>query len=81
MFVYEGFEPVDVFGFAEAFTIARFVGASYRDPRPYTFAVTLIGRHVAFRANPAGWPVPAQYFSTCRAGAKHASLFRSTLLS
>jgi hypothetical protein len=32
-------------------------------------------------ANPAGPPAPAQYFSTCRAETKHASLFRSTLLS
>jgi transcriptional regulator GlxA family with amidase domain len=46
IFVYEGFEPIDVFGFAEAFTIARFVGTGYGDPRPYPFAVTLIGRHV-----------------------------------
>ena len=46
IFVYEGFEPIGVFGFAEAFTIAHFVGTGYGDPRPYPFAVTLIGRHV-----------------------------------
>jgi transcriptional regulator GlxA family with amidase domain len=46
IFVYEGFEPIDVFGFAEAFTIARFVGTGYGDPRSYPFAVTLIGRRV-----------------------------------
>ncbi len=44
IFVYEGFEPIDVFGFAEAFTIARFVGTGYADPPPYPFALTLIGR-------------------------------------
>ena len=44
IFVYEGFEPIDVFGFAEAFTIARFLGTGYGDPPPYPFAVTLIGR-------------------------------------
>lgn len=44
IFVFEGFEPIDVFGFAEAFTIARFLGTSYGDPPPYPFAVTLIGR-------------------------------------
>ena len=43
IFVYEGFEPIDVFGFAEAFTIARFLGTGYGDPPPYPFAVTLIG--------------------------------------
>jgi putative intracellular protease/amidase len=42
--VYEGFEPIDVFGFAEAFTIARFLGTGYSDPPPYPFSVTLIGR-------------------------------------
>jgi len=26
IFVFKGFEPIDVFGFAEAFTIARFLG-------------------------------------------------------
>jgi transcriptional regulator GlxA family with amidase domain len=44
IFVYEGFEPIDVFGFAEAFTIARFLGTGYGGPPPYPFAVTLIGR-------------------------------------
>jgi putative intracellular protease/amidase len=46
IFVYEGFEPIDVFGFAEAFTIARFLGTGYGDPPPYPFAVALIGRRV-----------------------------------
>jgi transcriptional regulator GlxA family with amidase domain len=43
IFVYEEFEHIDVFGFAEAFTIARFLGNGYGDPLPYRFAVTLIG--------------------------------------
>jgi putative intracellular protease/amidase len=46
IFVYEGFEPIDVFGFAEAFAISRFLGTSYADPPPYPFAVTLIGRRL-----------------------------------
>src|SRR5260370_5906665 len=46
IFVFEGFEPIDVFGFAEAFTISRFLGQDYADPPPYPFAVTLVGRHV-----------------------------------
>jgi putative intracellular protease/amidase len=46
IFVYEGFEPIDVFGFAEAFTIARFLGTGYGDPPPYPFAVSLIGHRV-----------------------------------
>lgn len=44
IFVFDGFEPIDVFGFAEAFTIARFLGTAYADPPPYPFAVSLIGR-------------------------------------
>jgi transcriptional regulator GlxA family with amidase domain len=44
--VFEGFEPIDVFGFAEAFTIARFIGTYYADPPPYPFAVKLIGRRI-----------------------------------
>ena len=46
IFIFEGFEPIDVFGFAEAFTIARFLGTRYADPPPYPIAVTLIGRRV-----------------------------------
>jgi transcriptional regulator GlxA family with amidase domain len=46
IFVYEGFEPIDVFGFAEPFTISRFIGQNYADPPPYPFAVTLIGRQL-----------------------------------
>jgi putative intracellular protease/amidase len=44
IFVFEGFEPIDVFGFAEAFAISRFLGQGYADPPPYPFAVTLIAR-------------------------------------
>jgi len=46
IFVFEGFEPIDVCGFAEAFTIARFLGTHYGDPPPYPFAVSLIARRV-----------------------------------
>jgi putative intracellular protease/amidase len=46
IFVYEDFEPIDVFGFAEAFAIARFLGQGYADSSPYPFAVTLIGRRL-----------------------------------
>jgi putative intracellular protease/amidase len=44
---------IDVFGFAEAFTIAQYLGRGYGDPPPYPFAVTLIGsaRHGVKSAN------------------------------
>lgn len=44
IFVFEDFEPIDVFGFAEAFTIARFLGTNYSSPPPFPFSVTLIAR-------------------------------------
>src|SRR6266852_5413148 len=40
--VFDGFEPIDVWGFTEAFTIARFIGTSYASPPPYPFEVLLI---------------------------------------
>ncbi|MHC2282124.1 transcriptional regulator GlxA family with amidase domain [Bradyrhizobium diazoefficiens] len=44
VFVFEGFEPIDVFGFAEAFAISRYLGQDYAAPPPYPFALTLIAR-------------------------------------
>src|ERR1700731_526778 len=35
--VFDGFEPIDVFGFAEAFAIARFLGQGYAAKPPYPF--------------------------------------------
>jgi putative intracellular protease/amidase len=40
--VFEGFEPIDVWGFVEAFSISRFIGTSYADGPPYPFEVVLI---------------------------------------
>jgi transcriptional regulator GlxA family with amidase domain len=42
--VFEGFEPIDVWGFAEAFAIARFLGTSYAGPPAFPFEVILISR-------------------------------------
>jgi transcriptional regulator GlxA family with amidase domain len=44
IFVYPDFEPIDVWGFAEAFSIARFLGTGYSDPPPYPFEIFLISR-------------------------------------
>src|ERR1043166_8223412 len=35
--VFDDFEPLDVFGFVEAFSIARYLGKGYDDPPPYPF--------------------------------------------
>src|SRR5690349_17979311 len=44
IFVYEGFEPIDVWGFAEAFTASRFLGKGYLSPPPHPFEVVLISK-------------------------------------
>jgi putative intracellular protease/amidase len=40
--VFDGFEPIDVWGFVEAFSISRFIGTSYASDPPYPFEVVLI---------------------------------------
>lgn len=42
--VFDAFEPIDVFGFVEAFAIARFLGTTYASPPPYPFATFFIAR-------------------------------------
>jgi putative intracellular protease/amidase len=42
VFVFDNFEPLDVWGFVQAFTIARFAGTNYDDPPPYPFEVFFI---------------------------------------
>ena len=44
IFVYPDFEPIDVWGFIEAFSIARFLGTFYSSPPPYPFEIVLISR-------------------------------------
>jgi putative intracellular protease/amidase len=44
IFVYEGFEPIDVWGFSEAFAISRFLGKGYLSPPPHPFEVVLISK-------------------------------------
>lgn len=40
--VFDGFEPIDVWGFAEAFTIARFIGTDYYSPPPCPFEILFV---------------------------------------
>jgi transcriptional regulator GlxA family with amidase domain len=44
--VFDGFEPIDVFGFVEAFAIARFLGTSYASPPAYPFEIFLIASKI-----------------------------------
>ena len=46
IFLYEDFEPLDVWGFAEAFTIARFLGTGYSDAPAVPFKVVFIAKEV-----------------------------------
>lgn len=45
--VFNGFEPIDVFGFAEPFAIARFPGQRYFTQLRYPFEIVLIANEVA----------------------------------
>ncbi len=45
--VFDGFEPIDVFGFAESFAIARFLGQRYAPDPPYPFETVLIAKQAA----------------------------------
>ncbi|MCW2650933.1 MAG: ThiJ/PfpI protein [Mycobacterium sp.] len=45
--VFDRFEPIDVFGFAEAFASARFLGQDYVSKLPYPFEIVLIANQVA----------------------------------
>ncbi len=40
--IFDDFEPIDVWGFTEAFTIARFLGQGYSDPPPFPFEVVFV---------------------------------------
>ncbi len=42
IFVFDNFEPIDVWGFIQAFSIARFKGTNYDDPPPYPFEIIFI---------------------------------------
>ena len=58
--VYTGFEPIDVWGFVEAFAIARFLGTDYGSPPPYPFEILLISNEVK---PPGNATVPAPVMS------------------
>lgn len=46
IYVYQNFEPIDVWGFIQAFAIARFAGQDYEEPGPYPFHITLIANRL-----------------------------------
>ena len=58
--VFDGFEPLDVWGFTEAFTISRFIETSYSSPPPYPFEVVLISNEQRPRGADGGTPAPVK---------------------
>jgi len=61
--VFDGFEPLDVWGFTEAFTISRFIGTSYASPPPYPFEVVLISNQRKPGRTGATAPAPVKSFN------------------
>jgi transcriptional regulator GlxA family with amidase domain len=47
IFVFDKFEPIDVWGFLQPFAIARFLKQRYDADPPYPFEIVLIGRTLA----------------------------------
>jgi len=62
--VYEGFEPIDVWGFTEAFAISRFIGTPYQGPKPppppYPFEVLFISNEVKPSSKDEKSPAPVK---------------------
>jgi putative intracellular protease/amidase len=56
--VFDGFEPIDVWGFTEAFTISRFIGTNYSSPPPYPFEVVFISNQC--KPDGEGTPAPVK---------------------
>lgn len=74
--VFNDFEPLDVWGFIQAFSISRFIGTSYGGPPPYPFEITLISNEV--RSNTSGaQPAPVKSYNGPRVA---PDLFREEAL-
>ena len=58
--VYDGFEPIDVWGFVEAFAISRFIGTGYGSPPPYPFEILFISNQVKPSENAGQSPAPVK---------------------
>ena len=61
--VYNGFEPIDVWGFTEAFVQSRFIGTGYLDPPPHPFEVLFISNDVRPVGEPSAVPGPIKSYN------------------
>src|SRR5262249_41785904 len=59
--VFDDFEPIDVWGFTEAFTISRFIGTGYSSQSPYPFEVKFISNQC--RPSGGGAPAPVRSYN------------------
>lgn len=75
--VFESFEPLDVWGFIQAFSISRFIGTSYSDPPPYPFEVQFISNETSPH-NPHATPAPVKSYNGPRVA---PDLFRDQALT
>ena len=57
--VFDNFEPIDVWGFIQAFAIARFQGQGYGGPPPYPFEIVFISNDLA-PVTPGAQPAPVK---------------------
>lgn len=60
--VFDGFEPIDVWGFTQAFSISRFLGTSYASDPPYPFEIVLISDQCRAGARDAT-PAPVKSYN------------------
>lgn len=58
--VFDGFEPLDVWGFAEAFSISRFIDTNYASPPPYPFELVLISNECKPHGSEKATPAPVK---------------------
>ena len=75
--VFNDFEPLDVWGFIEAFAISRFIGTAYDSPPPFPFETVLISNEVKGPSSGAQ-PAPVKSMNGPRVA---PDLFRDEALS
>jgi transcriptional regulator GlxA family with amidase domain len=75
--VFNNFEPIDVWGFVQAFSIARFIGTGYDSPPPYPFEIVFISNETN-PGTPGAVPKPVKSYNGPRVA---PDLFRDDALS
>jgi transcriptional regulator GlxA family with amidase domain len=61
--VFPDFEPLDVWGFCQAFSIARFLGTSYGGPPPYPFELVLVTNETRPAGDGSAVPRPVRSYN------------------